>query len=310
MARMHRIVSSFLPLTVLALAVGCVPQEKYNAARLALEAANERFASADAQAKAATAEADVLRKQMEGLMANAGNQGGLLGNITQQFTELQGRYAKLEAEYERAMQNTGIVQVLPEAVNNALTDFAKQNPDLVDFDASRGIVKFKSDVTFNTGSAEVRSGAKTAIARFAEILNSAAASGYELQIAGHTDSQRVSNQATINAGHKDNWYLSSHRAIAVGKELLGQRVDSRRIAVVGYADQHPVASNATDAGRAQNRRVEVLILPSTVRGAVTASADSIPAGEGAAQPAAARTGTGEINKDTIAPAPERETVNK
>jgi chemotaxis protein MotB len=293
MARMHRIVSSFIPLAALVLTVGCVPQEKYNAARLALEAANERFASADAQAKAATAESDVLRSQLQAIMANSNNQGGLVGNLTQQLTELQGRYAKLEGDFERAMQNTGVIQVLPEAVSSALTEFAKLNPDLVDFDASRGIVKFKSDVTFNTGSADVRSDARTAIARFAEILNSPAASGYELQIAGHTDSQRVSSQATKSAGHHDNWYLSSHRAISVGKELQNQRVDARRIAVVGYADQHPIASNASEAGRSQNRRVEVVILPSQIR---TAGA-SVPAGEENAQPAAAKRG-GEINKDT------------
>ena len=46
--------------------------------------------------------------------------------------------------------------VLPEPLNNELTEFAKQNPDLVDFDSARGIVKFKSDVTFATGSAELQ----------------------------------------------------------------------------------------------------------------------------------------------------------
>jgi chemotaxis protein MotB len=142
--------------------------------------------------------------------------------------------------------------VLPEAVNNALTDFANQNPDLVDFDSARGVVKFKSDVTFNTGSAELRPEVRQAIARFAQILNSPAAASYELQVAGHTDSQRVSNKATMAAGHKDNWYLSSHRAISVGQALQGQQVDAKRIAVVGYADQHPVASNASEQGRAQN----------------------------------------------------------
>ena len=38
-------------------------------------------------------------------------------------------------------------------------------------------------------------------------------------VAGHTDNTRVVNPATIQAGHKDNWYLSAHRAISVGKEL-------------------------------------------------------------------------------------------
>jgi chemotaxis protein MotB len=280
MARMQRLGFSFLSLTaVLMTGVGCVPQEKYNAARLALDAANERFATADAQSKAATAEAEAYRRQLEAIMADGSNKNGLVGNLSTQLAELQARYSELERQYNEALNRQGVVQVLPEAVNNALTDFANQNPDLVDFDSARGVVKFKSDVTFNTGSAELKSNARTAIARFAQILNSPVAAGYELQVAGHTDSQPVQNPATKKAGHLDNWYLSSHRAIAVGKALQEQRVSPQRIAVVGYAEQHPIASNATEQGRAQNRRVEVLITPNQVRTA--------GAGEGAPAPAKA-----------------------
>jgi chemotaxis protein MotB len=83
-------------------------------------------------------------------------------------------------------------------------------------------------------------------------------------VAGHTDSTRVSRPETIQAGHKDNWYLSAHRAIAVAEELQKQGVNGQRLGVIGYADKRPVAGNDTAAGRAQNRRVEVLILPTTV----------------------------------------------
>ena len=56
----------------------------------------------------------------------------------------------------------------PPSLTNALDDFAKQNPDLVDFDAARGIVKFKTDFTFATGSDPVTEKAKAAIGRFAD----------------------------------------------------------------------------------------------------------------------------------------------
>jgi chemotaxis protein MotB len=172
--------------------------------------------------------------------------------------------------------------VLPEPLSNALTEFARQNPDLVDFDAARGIVKFKSDVTFATGSSDIQPKARDAIARFAQILNSNAASTYELMVAGHTDNTHVVNPATINAGHKDNWYLSAHRAISVGSALIGDRVNPQRMAVTGYADQRPIAANTSESGKAQNRRVEVLILPTTVRsngvaGAPESASHKVPA---------------------------------
>jgi chemotaxis protein MotB len=84
-------------------------------------------------------------------------------------------------------------------------------------------------------------------------------------VAGHTDNSRVINPATIAAGHKDNWYLSAHRAISVGSALISDHVNPQRLAVTGYAEQRPVASNNSEQGKQMNRRVEVLILPTTVR---------------------------------------------
>ena len=80
-------------------------------------------------------------------------------------------------------------------------------------------------------------------------------------VAGHTDAMPVNRAETIKQGHRDNWYLSAHRAISVGKALQKSQVSAFRLAMVGYADQRPLASNATEDGRAKNRRVELLILP-------------------------------------------------
>jgi chemotaxis protein MotB len=157
-----------------------------------------------------------------------------------------------------------------------LQAFATEHPDLVDFDSARGMVKFKSDLTFAVGDASLTPAAKAAIVRFAAILNSPAASGYELMVAGHTDNQRVSNPRTIAAGNKDNWYLSCHRAISVGDELISSRISPNRIEVAGYADQRPIASNGSSAGQAQNRRVEVLILPTQVHGSAVVASETIP----------------------------------
>lgn len=280
------------------LAVGCVSQDKYGAMKLAREAAEERAAQAARQAQTSQAEADLAKQNLDKVMSNSSNQQGLAGNLANQNAELRARLAVLEKQYEEALNRTAPVQVLPQPVNDALTQFAAANPTLVDFDSARGIVKFKSDLTFSTGSAEVRPEARQAIGRFAQILNSPAAASYELQVAGHTDNQRVANPDTIKRGHLDNWYLSSHRAIAVGQALQSEGVQSTRVAVVGYADQHPIGSNATEQGRAQNRRVEVLILPSTARApqSETAGVSGQATGAGNA-----------LNKDLASPANGRRT---
>src|SRR6185437_7409218 len=111
------------------------------------------------------------------------------------------------------------------------------NPDLVAFDENRGVVKFKSDVTFAAGSAVLNPSAASAIDSFATILNSPAAAGYELMVVGHTDNVPVSHAATKAAGHFNNWYLSAHRAIAVSAELQKQSVSAGRLEVAGCAEQ-------------------------------------------------------------------------
>jgi chemotaxis protein MotB len=256
---------------------GCVTStDKYTAVKLENEQLRTQLGESQAQARSAQAQADTLKHQLDAILANGGDKEALLQNNAQQIATLSAQLAEINAKYQDALGRvaTGTI-ALPQPLSNALTGFAHDNPDLVDFDAARGIVKFKTDFTFATGQDSITEKAKAAITRFASILNSDAAKSYELMVAGHTDNSPVVNPQT-KAKHPDNWYLSSHRAIAVGDELIKHSVSPQRIAVVGYADQRPIAPNTTSAGKAQNRRVEVLILPSTVRSSV-ANKSSAPA---------------------------------
>ena len=273
-------------------ATGCVSQEKYNALKLAHDGMVERLGEADRESQAAKAEAEAYKQQLAMFGQNGNTKDAMLANLSQQNADLQRQLDEINRRYADALARPGGGgNALPPVLTDVLEQFARQNPDLVDFDAARGIVKFRSDVTFATGSAEVTAQARAAIQRFAQILNSADARGYELLVAGHTDNTKVSNPATINAGHKDNWYLSAHRAIAVGGELQRNRIDAQRLGVIGYADQRPTASNATSQGKQQNRRVEVLILPNTVR-------TGVARGNGTAAAPAPTRRNQTMNKDT------------
>lgn len=280
---------------------GCVTStDKYTAVKLENERLSAQLGEAQSQARAAEAQRDTLKNQLAAIMEGGNSQIALIDNQSKQISTLQAQLAEINAKYEKALNNQGS-PILDPALNNALDAFAKQNPELVDFDSARGIVKFKTDFTFATGSDALTDKAKQAITRFASILNSQAASAYELMVAGHTDNTPVVNPAT-KAKHPDNWYLSSHRAIAVGDELIKHQVNPQRVAVVGYADQRPIASNGTTEGKAQNRRVEVLILPSTVRGSVAKSGTPTKVTAPVKK---------NLNKDTtVAPVDNRPVLNK
>jgi chemotaxis protein MotB len=284
--------SRFFSIAALGLLVsGCVSQEKYNALKLDRDRYAEQLGQAQNEASSARAEADAYKNQLAGMGAGKDGQNAMIVNLNNQLAEKDRMIDDLNRRYADAMNRTG-PSALPQAVTNELQAFANQNSDIVDFDSARGIVKFKSDVTFAPGSAEVTPKAKEVIGRFSQILNSPAASGYELIVAGHTDNTNVVNPATIQAGHKNNWYLSAHRAIAVGNELTSHRVNPQRMGVTGYADQRPIASNASESGKAQNRRVEVLILPSTVRGGGSAAPAAV---------SAPQKGHTKFNKDAAVP---------
>ena len=300
MARMHHRLGLVVALGLTTLTTGCaVSQEKYNALKLDRDRLAEQLGAAQNQASTAKAEAEALRQQIAMFGQGQGGKEAMILNLTQQNAELQKQIDELNRRYADAIGRVGNTTALPEALSNELSAFAAQNPDLVSFDAQRGIVKFKSDVTFATGSAELKPQAKEAITRFAQILNSPTASGYELMVAGHTDNTPVSNPATIQAGHKNNWYLSAHRAISVGQELTRSNVGPQRLAVTGYADQRPIASNTSEAGKQQNRRVEVLILPTQVRSKTPIASSAQPAGARKAAPAAAP--AQRLNKDVAPP---------
>jgi len=281
---------------------GCVSTEKYNALKLDRDSLAEQLSKSQADGAASSARADSLQNQLN--LLNQGNtaQGGLAANLSAQLQELQKQYDALNAEYTKAMNRPAGGTALPAELSSTLSQFAQQNPDLVDFDAARGIVKFKSDVTFSPGSADVNARAKEVIAKFASILNSQSASGYELMVAGHTDNTRVVNPDTIKRGHLDNWYLSAHRAISVANLLKTDHVNEQRLAVTGYADQRPIASNASESGKEKNRRVEVLILPTTVHTSTFAS-------EKATTPSHAPKKAA-MNKDATVGAPAEKVLNK
>lgn len=112
------------------------------------------------------------------------------------------------------------------------------------------ILNMPSDITFAVDQDAVKPS-------FYQVLNSVALvlQKYKqtlVDVYGHTDS---------SGDDQYNFDLSQRRALAVANYLSAQGVDSRRFAVTGFGETKPIASNASTAGRAQNRRVEIQLSP-------------------------------------------------
>jgi chemotaxis protein MotB len=110
---------------------------------------------------------------------------------------------------------------------------------------------------FDSGSANIKPESLPALDRIASILSIRTC---RLRIEGHTD-----NVPIHNAQMASNWELSTARATEVIKVLIiGHRFAPERLSAAGYAEFHPIASNLTVQGRAQNRRVDIVVLSTQV----------------------------------------------
>jgi len=112
------------------------------------------------------------------------------------------------------------------------------------------ILNMPGNITFNTDQDAIK-------AQFYNVLNSVALvlNKYNqslVDVFGHTDS-------TGSPAH--NQELSERRAFSVAQYLSGRGVDARRVSIIGYGASQPIATNATEEGRSQNRRVEIQIAP-------------------------------------------------
>lgn len=133
--------------------------------------------------------------------------------------------------------------------------------------ARRGlVVRLLTDrVLFDSGFAALKTDGMPLLTHVGNLLNIDRV--HPILVEGHTDDVPIST-----ARFTSNWELSTARATEVVRYLIGRGVPMKRFGASGYADIHPIANNATDRGRARNRRVEVVLqrlhaLPSTATAA-------------------------------------------
>ena len=226
--------------------------------RIANNTQRERIAQLEAELGANTLQLEQMKKKLA-----AAQQGDNIEveSLQQQIAALEEDLAKkkeLIASMQRRLLMGGAA--LPVELSTMLEDFAKQQPDMVTYDSSKGVVKFKSDLLFDKGSDTVAASAVEAVKSLSAILNSNQGKKFDVIIAGHTDDIPIQKPGT-RAKHPTNWHLSSHRAISVLNVMAGNGIEPKRMSVRGFSEYRPVAENKPNkGGNPQNRRVEIYIV--------------------------------------------------
>jgi outer membrane protein OmpA-like peptidoglycan-associated protein len=205
-------------------------EEKLSAAEAAQSGdRKERKSAPDLARVAVVAGEDARRAALAGAVAAA---------EAVRTEEAESRAAAAAAEEEQRRAAEAAAQDLEARLNAALP--TRETP--------KGLVSNIGGAHFATGSAELDVAAREGLAKFSGVV--ASYPGLRFEVDGYTDN--TGDEAT-------NRELSLRRAIAVRDYLVSQGVPASAIDVNGFGPSNPIASNATAAGRAENRRVEIVV---------------------------------------------------
>ena len=170
-------------------------------------------------------------------------------------TELEVEYLSADTEDEMLRQ-TRKNQALDDKYQMLQADLSaeiQQGLAAVEKVGDQILISLSAANSFRSGYAELQQGFLPTLRNVGE---SVARAGGQVQVSGHTDNIPIAFSERFDS----NWDLSAARAAAVADFFFDTNdLDSERVSVFGYADTKPVADNESPSGRAQNRRIEILI---------------------------------------------------
>jgi len=263
MRRASVVVGLVLAGVLVMLSTGCVDQKKYDAVLLRNREQDKLLQEKDADIAR-------LQERVEAMQARAGDaqrmleqKDELLAAVQKERDEVRKAFNDLMEAYKRLAVG-GVGQPLPREVDIALQQLAAEYPGLLQYDSATGRLRFASDITFDSGSNAVKPEARTALTKLATILSSDVAKKVHATIIGHTDTDRVVRQPTIEllkslSKPANNQGLSEARAESVAEILKAGGVEAARIITQGLGESQPLADNRTADGKARNRRVEIFL---------------------------------------------------
>ena len=173
------------------------------------------------------------------------------GETERQKILLAARESEADQAKAQAQQAVSNAQNAQAQVQQAQAESQRLAAQLENMQASqtpRGIVLTLDDVLFDTGKAQLKTGATRSIDQIAAFLKENP--DRRVQVEGFTDSQGADDY---------NLELSQSRADSVAMAIIQRGVDAQRVRALGYGEGYPVASNDSAGSRQLNRRVEIIV---------------------------------------------------
>ena len=208
-----------------------------------VETLRGQVADLEQQLAVAETRASDAEQQLAEVLKDKSNLAASIEDMQRALAELQRKQAQAEA---RAAEYRNVL-----AKFKSLIDNGKLKAKIVD---GRMVLELQTDILFASGSAELSTEGAATIREVGALLGTIP--DRKFQVEGHTDNVPIKTKT-----YPSNWELASARAINVVKEMVVAGMPGKRISAASFADTRPTSSNQTDEGRAQNRRIEIVIQP-------------------------------------------------
>ena len=207
---------------------------------------SEKQANSELRAENQTLEQKIasLEEEIVQLNAQLKDLADKAGMTEKELAELRKEKAKREAELRMYKNLFASLKAMIEA---GTID--------VEFRKGRLVVVLANDILFDSGKTKLKPEGEQAIAQLAAALKTVG--DRDWLVAGNTDNIPINNKR-----FKNNWELSTARAVRVVSFMIENGMDPAHTGAAGFAEFDPVGDNSTPEGRASNRRIDIILMPS------------------------------------------------
>lgn len=207
---------------------------------------------------------DLHESRAQELEKELGELRGDTATLSKANREAAGRITKLSKEKEASESELRELRKQRAAAEKRLAAYRRLQDKLraltkagklkVNFRKGLLVIELPSGVLFPSGKASISRAGEAALAEILDTIKDLKSN--RLMVAGHTDNVPIKSRR-----FKNNWHLSTARAVSVVDFMVDAGFSPDKLTAAGHGEFDPVSSNQTKDGRAQNRRIEIILLP-------------------------------------------------
>jgi len=208
-------------------------------------------------------QADKIRKMLTGQytsLIDSNEQTAATEELLRvKISKLESDLAKYKKSAMLESEQTERLSQAQRTLRSGLSGYIAQKKLGIKLDQKRIILQLSDQILFDSGSEIIKPNGLEVLKRLGNILHPKM-DQFELQICGHTDNVPI--KYSKKTRFSNNWELSAARAVSVVNFFVSDMgLPPARMSAMGYGEHRPIASNENIAGRARNRRIEIVIVP-------------------------------------------------